>query len=46
LQAIPADNTVCVELPGGGGFGDPTQRPAALVERDIKQGYITSKTRD
>jgi N-methylhydantoinase B/oxoprolinase/acetone carboxylase alpha subunit len=46
LQAIPAGNTVLVDLPGGGGFGDPAQRPAALVEQDLKQGYITRETRD
>lgn len=46
LQTVPAGTTVCVDLPGGGGFGAPSRRPAALVENDLKQGYITHRTND
>jgi N-methylhydantoinase B len=28
--------------PGGGGFGDPAQRDTALIERDIRLGYVTA----
>lgn len=27
--------------PGGGGFRDPLERPPALVERDVREGYLT-----
>lgn len=27
--------------PGGGGFGDPAERDAALIARDLRLGYIT-----
>ena len=46
LQRVPAGTTVCVDLPGGAGFGDPALRPAALTENDVKQGYITRRARD
>jgi N-methylhydantoinase B len=29
---------------GGGGCGDPRERPRALVERDLSYGYITRET--
>lgn len=29
--------------PGGGGYGDPLQRDPALIERDIRLGYVTPK---
>ncbi len=45
LQTVPAGTTVCVDLPGGGGFGDPKGRAAALIESDLKQGYVTNGTR-
>jgi N-methylhydantoinase B len=31
-----------LETSGGGGFGSPTQRPAAEYERDLKLGYVTA----
>ncbi len=27
-------------IPGGGGYGDPQKRDAALIEEDLKQGYV------
>ncbi|WP_068299870.1 hydantoinase B/oxoprolinase family protein [Pararhodobacter sp. CCB-MM2] len=27
--------------PGGGGFGDPAERDAALIARDLRLGYVT-----
>jgi N-methylhydantoinase B len=28
---------------GGGGYGDPLDRPAAQVAEDVRQGYVTAK---
>ncbi len=42
-QAIPADRRLVVELPGGGGYGDPGLRDRALIEQDIAREYITSE---
>lgn len=30
---------VLLRTPGGGGYGDPKNRPAELIERDLKNGY-------
>ena len=42
-QDIPlkAGDRVEVMTPGGGGYGDPFARDAALVERDVGRGYYT-----
>ena len=32
-----------LETPGGGGYGDPRQRPAEAVQRDVRLGYLTSE---
>ena len=29
-------------FPGGGGYGDPKDRPSALVKRDLARGYISA----
>lgn len=36
---VTAGDRVEVMTPGGGGYGDPAKRPAALVRRDIARGY-------
>ena len=28
-------------LGGGAGYGDPSERDAALIERDLRLGYVT-----
>jgi N-methylhydantoinase B len=28
---------------GGGGYGDPRERPAAAVAEDVRQGYVSGK---
>ncbi|MUZ64989.1 hydantoinase B/oxoprolinase family protein [Agrobacterium vitis] len=43
LQFVPADKKLVLQLPGGGGYGDPSRRPAATVSHDLKQGYITAE---
>ena len=38
---IPADETLVIETPGGGGFGNPETRPDEQVEADTKAGYVS-----
>jgi len=40
-QRVPADRRLILELPGGGGFGDPDERDPELVENDKRQGYVS-----
>ncbi len=40
-QTVPADRRVILELPGGGGFGNPTDRDPQAIANDTIQGYIT-----
>jgi len=40
LQIIPAGDRLIVEMPGGGGYGDPFAREPALVARDVHHGLI------
>jgi N-methylhydantoinase B len=44
LQQIPDGERLVLELPGGGGLGDPKKRPAAQVEHDLAEGLIRSET--
>ncbi|MNJ66515.1 hypothetical protein D3C77_625980 [compost metagenome] len=44
---MPADRRLVLRLPGGGGYGDPRQRPRHEVARDLRFGYISaSQARD
>lgn len=36
-----AGDVVRLLLPGGGGYGDPRRRARALIEADLRNGYIT-----
>ena len=38
---LAAGDWVEVRTPGGGGYGDPGARDAALVDRDVTRGYIS-----
>ncbi|HBA94839.1 MAG TPA: 5-oxoprolinase, partial [Acidimicrobiaceae bacterium] len=40
-QMVPEGRTLILELPGGGGFGDPDERDPEDVIRDHKQGYVS-----
>ncbi len=40
-ELVPADRRLIMELPGGGGFGDPTERDPAATANDLAQGYVT-----
>lgn len=42
-QAVPHDRTLVLELPGGGGFGDPAERTQEDIQRDVALGYISSE---
>jgi N-methylhydantoinase B len=41
LQEIPAGDSVILDLPGGGGFGDPRRRDKGRVLFDLRQGYVS-----
>jgi len=38
---LQAGESVRIETPGGGGFGDPRQRPLAAVVQDVADGVIS-----
>lgn len=40
-QTIPAGRRLVMEMPGGGGLGDPFARPAEAVARDVRLGLVT-----
>jgi N-methylhydantoinase B len=35
------DDIVRIERPGGGGLGNPLERPVAMVLEDVRQGYVS-----
>ncbi len=38
---LPAETLVTVRTGGGGGFGDPLERPEAEVANDVRLGFVT-----
>ncbi len=40
-QHVPAGRRLILELPGGGGYGDPAKRKTEAAERDLSRGYIS-----
>jgi N-methylhydantoinase B len=40
-QLLPAGTTFTLELPGGGGFGDPRERPAEQIALDVAEGLVS-----
>jgi N-methylhydantoinase B len=40
-QTVPPRDSIRLELPGGGGFGDPRERDAEQVAADVADGLIT-----
>ena len=38
---VPAGDSLVVELPGGGGLGDPRKRARGKIEADIASGLVT-----
>jgi N-methylhydantoinase B len=45
-STIQPGEEITLLLPGGGGFGPASQRPAALVEDDIADGYVSVAAAD
>jgi N-methylhydantoinase B len=43
-QTVPGGDFVRLELPGGGGFGDPATRDPDQVAADVADGLITRET--
>ncbi|MCF3934768.1 hydantoinase B/oxoprolinase family protein [Acuticoccus sp. M5D2P5] len=43
-QHVPAGRRLMLELPGGGGFGAPSERDETAQEDDRVKGYVTRKT--
>ena len=40
-QVIPTGERLVVEMPGGGGLGDPLKRDPQAVQRDVSMGYVS-----
>jgi len=40
-QFVPHGRTVMLALPGGAGYGNPSDRDPADVRRDLARGYIS-----
>jgi N-methylhydantoinase B len=38
---LSAGETIRIQTPGGGGFGDPALRPIAAIAADIEDGFIS-----
>ena len=41
FQVIPKGDRLIVEMPGGGGFGDPARRDPAAVQKDVRDELIS-----
>ena len=41
-QSVPGGDFIRLELPGGGGFGDPTERNPDQVALDVADGLISA----
>jgi N-methylhydantoinase B len=41
--ALEAGTLVWLQSAGGGGYGDPRERDPKLIERDLRDGYITEQ---
>jgi N-methylhydantoinase B len=39
---IQKDDVIIIETGGGGGFGSPKDRDRAAIERDLREGYIST----
>jgi N-methylhydantoinase B len=40
-RMVPAGTVVRLEQTGGGGYGDPAERPKELVLQDVEDGYVS-----
>lgn len=39
--SIRKGDRVVLQMPGGGGFGDPAERDPAMIAHDLREGYVT-----
>ena len=44
FQSIPKGDRLIVEMPGGGGYGDPKTRDPQTVADDVRAGFIDAAT--
>ncbi|MEO4045032.1 hydantoinase B/oxoprolinase family protein [Hoeflea sp. CAU 1731] len=42
-QTVPYGERLLIEMPGGGGIGDPLQRPAEMVAKDVREGMVSAE---
>jgi len=42
VHTIPAGDRIVLELPGGGGVGDPARRAPARIEADLAAGLVSA----
>lgn len=42
-QHVPSGRRLVLELPGGGGYGNPAERSAEAKAEDLFKGYVTEK---
>jgi N-methylhydantoinase B len=42
VQVVPAGRRLVLQLPGGGGYGDPGRRAAESVSNDVRNGYVAA----
>ncbi len=42
-QFVPQGRRVKMAFPGGAGYGDPAERDASLVRRDLARGYLSAE---
>jgi N-methylhydantoinase B len=40
-QPVPHGDSLVLEMPGGGGFGDPLRRPPERVAEDVRNGLVS-----
>ncbi|TWT05167.1 hydantoinase B/oxoprolinase family protein [Reyranella sp. CPCC 100927] len=43
LHIVPAGDRVIIEMPGGGGYGDPRTRDPRRVARDVAYGLVSAE---
>lgn len=44
-QHVPAGRRLVLQLPGGGGYGDPARRDPAARAEDLAKGYVTGEAK-
>ena len=43
LMQLNAGDTYVLESGGGGGYGDPLERPVSAVDHDVQLGYVSAE---